>query len=124
MRRKERRGPRGTFSTSSKPSMAYLVKITSRAERDLAELYGKIDAEHSDAALEWYRGLKEAILSLEERPHRCPVTRRKDALRHLLYGHKPHVDRVIYRVLKRSKRVEILHIPHGARRRLKPSDLA
>ena len=31
--------------------MAYLIKITSRAERDLACLYEEINAEHSDAAL-------------------------------------------------------------------------
>jgi hypothetical protein len=31
--------------------MAYLIKITSRAERDLARLYEEINAEHSDAAL-------------------------------------------------------------------------
>jgi plasmid stabilization system protein ParE len=104
--------------------MAYLVKITSRAERDLAQLYEEINVEHSDAALKWYRGLKEAILSLEEQPNRCPVTRKKDELRHLLYGHKPNVYRVIYRVLDRQKYVGVLHIRHGARRRLKPSDLA
>src|SRR5712692_4824399 len=50
-RRNERLGPRGSFSTSSKPSMAYVVNITSRAERDLDHLYGKINAEHSEAAL-------------------------------------------------------------------------
>jgi len=104
--------------------MAYIVKITSRAERDLAALYGKINAEHSGAALEWYRGLKAAILSLEEHPNRCPVTRKRDKLRHLLYGHKPYLYRVIYRVLERQKHVEVLHIRHGARRKLKPSDLA
>jgi len=42
--------------------MAYLVNITSRAERDLAHLYREINAERS-AALKWYRGLKESILS-------------------------------------------------------------
>jgi hypothetical protein len=31
--------------------MAYLVSVTVRAERDLADLYGEINAEHSDAAL-------------------------------------------------------------------------
>jgi hypothetical protein len=56
--------------------MAYLVKITSRAERDLAGLYEEINAEHSDAALKWYRGLKETILSLDEQPNRCPVVRK------------------------------------------------
>ena len=97
--------------------MAYLVSITSRAERDLAYLYGEINADHSDAALKWYRGLKEAILSLEVQPNRCPVTpvtRRRDKLRHLLYGYNPHTYRVIYRVLENQKQVEVLHIRHGA----------
>jgi toxin ParE1/3/4 len=104
--------------------MAYLVSVTVRAERDLADLYGEINAEHSDAALRWYRGLKEAMLSLEEHPNRCPVTRKRDKLRQLLYGHKPHIYRVIYRVLERQKQVEVLHIRHSARRKLKTSDLA
>lgn len=97
--------------------MAYLVNITSRAERDLAHLYGKINAEYSDEAPKWYRGLKEAILTLEERPGRCPVTRKSDKLRHLLYGNKPHIYRVIYRVLEKQKEVEVLHIRNGARRK-------
>ncbi len=104
--------------------MAYLVSISSRAERDLAHLYGEINADHSDAALKWYLGLKVAILSLEVQPNRCPVTRRRDKLRHLLYGHSPHTYRVIYRVLENQKQVEVLHIRHGARRKLKTSDLA
>lgn len=104
--------------------MAYLVNITFRAERDLAQLYRYINAENSGAALKWYLGLKEAILSLEKYPNRCPALRTKDKLRHLLYGHKPHIYRVIYRVLEKQKRVEVLHIRHGARRRPKASDLA
>jgi plasmid stabilization system protein ParE len=103
--------------------MAYLVNITSRAERDLAQLYQKINAEHSDAAVKWYRGLREDILSLEENPNRCAVIREKGKLRHLLYGHKPHIYRVIYRVLEKQKHVEVLHIRHGARRKIKSSDL-
>jgi toxin ParE1/3/4 len=105
--------------------MAYLVNITSRAQRDLAQLYSHIKAENSGAALKWYLGLKEAILSLEEYPNRCcPAIRTKDKLRHLLYGHKPHIYRVIYRVLEKQKRVEVLHIRHGARRKPKASDIA
>jgi toxin ParE1/3/4 len=104
--------------------MAYLVNITSRAERDLARLYEDINAECSDEALKWYQGLREAILSLEELPYRCPVTRENRHVRHLLYGHKPHIYRVLYRVLERQKHVEVLHIRHGARRRFKTSDLA
>lgn len=102
--------------------MAYLVSLTARAERDLARLYAQIDAEESDAALKWYRGLKEAILSLELQPNRCPVTPESDKFRQLLYGDKPHVYRVIYRVLEKQKQVEVLHIRHGARRRFKGAD--
>jgi plasmid stabilization system protein ParE len=68
--------------------MAYLVNVTLRAERDLALLFDDINAEHSDAALKWYRGLKEAILSLEERPDRCSLTPENRTLRHLMYGSK------------------------------------
>jgi plasmid stabilization system protein ParE len=101
--------------------MAYRVNITARAARDLARLYREINAGHSDAALKWYRGLKEAILRLEEQPNRCPVTPENDKLRHLLYGNKPHIYRAIYRVLEKQKQVEVLHIRHGARQRLKAS---
>jgi toxin ParE1/3/4 len=104
--------------------MAYLINVTARAERDLAFLFAEINVEHSDAALKWYRGLKEAILSLEEHPNRCPVTRENANLRHLLYGHKPHVYRVIYRVLEKRKQVDVIHIRHGARRRFRASDVA
>jgi toxin ParE1/3/4 len=103
--------------------MAYLVKTTPRSERDLANLYREINAEHSDAALKWYRGLKAAVLSLEEQPNRCPVTPENDKYRHLLCGNKPHIYRVIFRVVEKQKRVEVLHIRHGARKRMVASDL-
>jgi len=102
--------------------MAYLVSITSRAQRDLAHIYEHINAEGSDRALKWYRGFRNSILRLEHQPNRCPVTPESKNLRHLLYGSKPHICRVIYRVLEKQKRVEVLHIRHGARRRLKPLD--
>lgn len=54
--------------------MAYLVNLTARAQRDLTLLYAQINARDSGAALKWYRECKEAILSREEQPHRCPVT--------------------------------------------------
>lgn len=103
--------------------MTYLVNATVRAERDLALIFNAINAEHSDAAVKWYRGLKEAILSLEEQPNRCPETPETPKLRHLLYGHKPHVNRVIYRVTEKGKQVDVLHIRHGARQRFKRSEV-
>jgi toxin ParE1/3/4 len=105
--------------------MAYLVSITRRAERDLTALYEEINAQHAGEGLEWCQGRKRAILSLESHPKRCPaVIRKSDKLRHLLYSHKPHVYRVIYGVMKKQKRVEVLHIRHGARGKLKRTDLS
>lgn len=103
--------------------MAYLVKITLRAKRDLAILFDDIHAADSEAALNWYEGLKEAALTLEKLPNRCPLTRENPKLRHLLYGRKPHVYRVIYRVFENEKRAHVLHIRHGARRLFTASDL-
>ena len=94
--------------------MAYQVKLTHRAERDLDLLYDSTGAEHNEMALKWYRGLKRAILSLERSPLRCPLIPEDKKLRHLLYGKKPHVYRIIYRVLEKNKTVEVLHIRHGA----------
>ncbi|HTS35387.1 MAG TPA: type II toxin-antitoxin system RelE/ParE family toxin [Candidatus Solibacter sp.] len=103
--------------------MAYLVRLTPRAQRDLALLFDYIHAEESAAAFRWYESLKREILTLEKNPNRCPVTPEGKKLRHLLYGRKPHVYRVIFRVSERKKQVEVLHIRHGARRPPKRRDL-
>jgi plasmid stabilization system protein ParE len=107
--------------------MAYVVKSTPHAERDLEQLYQEINAEYSGAALQWYSGLREAILSLEWQPHRCPVApearKLKRKLRHLLYGKKPNVYRIIYELDEHRQEVRVITIRHGARRTLKRSDL-
>ncbi|MGA3196994.1 MAG: type II toxin-antitoxin system RelE/ParE family toxin [Terriglobales bacterium] len=96
--------------------MVYLVKTTLRAERDLAALYAEINAEESERARQWYFKLKAAILELGEMPNRHPITRENKRLRHSLFGHKPHVYRVIFRIRKRLRQVEVLHVRHGRRR--------
>jgi toxin ParE1/3/4 len=115
--------PRTMCLLHSKQNMSYRVSLTRRAERDLALLVRTIRAEHSANALAWYAGLKEAILSLQELPDRCPPTPEHSNLRHLLYGSKPHVHRVIYRVVERRRTVEVIHIRHGAQQPLKRVDI-
>ncbi len=95
--------------------MAYLVNISARAQRDLAQIYRRINAADSDAALKWYRGFNQAILGLEELPNRCPVTPENSKLRHLLYGNKPRIYRAIFRIVEKHKHVDVLSIRHGAR---------
>ena len=86
-------------------------------------LFDAIDAGHSSAALKWYKDFRAAILSLKEHPNHCPETPENTKLRRLLYGHKPHVYRVIYRVAEKSNRVDILRIRHAARQAFKLSDI-
>ena len=103
--------------------MAYLAKIASRSERDLAALYIEINPEESKRARQWYLKLKAAILGLGEMPNRHRITRESKRLRHLLFGHEPHVYRVIFRIRKGLREVEVLHVRHGRRRDLRTADL-
>jgi toxin ParE1/3/4 len=103
--------------------MAYLINVTARAEHDLELLFHEINAGQSDAALKWYWGPRKAIPSLEEHPNRYPQTPENARLRHLLYGHKPHIYRVIYRVAEKRKQVDVLHIRHSARERFAHSNV-
>lgn len=104
--------------------MAYAVSLAARAERDLADIYEHIHAADSAVALGWFEGLRRAIFTLQEHPDRCVVTPESKKLRHQFYGHKPRVYRVIYLVAEDEKRVYVLHIRHGARRRFRTSDIS
>jgi len=103
--------------------MAYRINIMPRAERDLESIYAAIDAEQSDAAFRWFRELEQAIFNLEETPTRCPFTPEDARSRHLLFGRKPHVYRVIYQILEKQKKVDVLHIRHRARQAFESDDL-
>jgi toxin ParE1/3/4 len=103
--------------------MAYLVNVSLRAEEDLAGIYAAINADSSDSAFRWFQGLERAILTLEENPERCPVTPEDANLRHLLHGKKPHVYRVIYRLVHKTNEVDVLHIRHRARQAFSADDL-
>jgi toxin ParE1/3/4 len=108
--------------------MPYRVEFAARAARDLEILYVEKNAQESPAAARWYNGLEETVYALETRPNRCPVApeakKLKRKLRHLLYGKKPHVYRVIYEVEGQRQTVWVLTIRHGARRKIQTSDLA
>jgi toxin ParE1/3/4 len=107
--------------------MAYHIEFAERAARDLEALYVEKDAAESQAASRWYNGLEEAVSALAAYPHRCPAApearKLRRELRHLLYGKKPHVYRVIYEVAERRQTVWVLTVRHGARRKLKTSDV-
>ena len=106
-------------------NMAYLVELTDRSARDLQDLFEAKNAPDSATAARWYNGLEKAVFTLERYPARCPVApegkRAGRRLRHLLYGKKPHVYRVIYEIDEPNKLVRVLTIRHGAR---EPAELS
>jgi mRNA-degrading endonuclease RelE of RelBE toxin-antitoxin system len=48
------------------------------------------------------------------KPILSAVQRHLKVKKHLLYGNKPHVYRVIYQIDERKKLVQVLTIRHGA----------
>ena len=99
--------------------MAYEVRFARRPIHDLDSIYGAINAESSDAAEGWFRGLEAQVLSLETLPYRCAITPERETVRHLLYGNKPHVYRVLFTIDEEAKVVHVAQIRHGARHPLK-----
>jgi len=104
--------------------MAYRVELTERAARDLRSLYQFIKAEDSIQARVWFNRLERVILSLDENPARGRVIPEDATLRHLLYGRKRNLYRIIYTINEREHTVTIVHIRHGARDAFQPDEEA
>jgi toxin ParE1/3/4 len=98
--------------------MTYRIELTARASRNLKRIFQHINAESSPQAFAWFNELEAAILSLDQHPQRSPVTPENRALRHLLFGKRPNLYRIIFAIDARARVVRVLHIRHGARRPL------
>ena len=97
--------------------MEYRVEFTRRALRDLDHLYLSINAGESIPAARWYDRLEKSIQSLDHLPHRCPIApesaKANRRLRHLFYGRRPRVYRVIFEI-REPLEVLILTVRHWA----------
>src|ERR1700738_1821260 len=111
--------PPKRYLTTSVANMAYHIEFAEREARDLEALYVEKNATESQAASPWCNGLEEAIYALASYPHPCPAAPEarnlRRELRHLLYGKKPHVYRVIYEVDELRQTVWGFTVRHGAR---------
>jgi plasmid stabilization system protein ParE len=105
--------------------LPYRVRITDAAladARDYVRFVRDVKKEPG-AAERWYRGLLEAVFSLEELPSRCPLipeaTQFTNELRHLIY----HSHRIIFLSDPAETTVDVLRIYHGSRKRLSSADV-
>jgi toxin ParE1/3/4 len=99
--------------------MTYRVEISARAENDAEEILEWLLAQHAgETGLRWFSAMEDAITSLATFPERCPLapesTQFPFEVRQLLYGHKPHVYRILFTIQEGT--VDILHIRHGRRK--------
>ena len=105
--------------------MAFQVDITEPALVD-AEDYVRFirDVKNEpEAAERWFRGLVQAIYSLEDLPERCPVIPEQEEfpyeIRHLVY----FSHRIVFRVEREKNRVVICRVYHSSRQGLAEGDL-
>jgi plasmid stabilization system protein ParE len=81
----------------------------------LEAIFQYVQAGSSTPANKWFNGLVEAIESLSEHPQRNPAIIEDPSLRHLLYGNKPHIYRIIYEIDFSKNQVNVIHVRHSAR---------
>jgi toxin ParE1/3/4 len=101
--------------------MTFHVRIGKSATREIEQAYQWLLCEaplvHADA---WLDGLRRAIAGFAEFPNRHGLAREAATtgldVRQLLYGKRPHVDRVLFLVI--GETVHVMHVRHGARNQL------
>jgi plasmid stabilization system protein ParE len=97
--------------------MTYRVITQPDAEAEAEEAFRWLYEQSPEAAVGWYQGLREAIQSLAEHPHRCPVAPEAEGfsepVRQLLYGKRRGIYRILF--LIRGQIVHVISIRHGAR---------
>ena len=101
--------------------MAFRVEVSAQAESDADAILEWLLSEHAgETGIRWFLALQEAIASLATFPGRCSLApesvRFPFEVRHLLYGRKPHVYRILFTI--DGETVNILHIRHGRRKPL------
>lgn len=99
--------------------MAYRVSLAAPAEADAYAAFERIRAAAPLHAEKWLTRLFEAIYSLNRLPTRCLVIPEAKELglpaRHLLYGKRNGVYRIIFHVHKDERHVLVLRIWHASR---------
>lgn len=107
--------------------MAYKLVIFPQAESDIGEAVAYLSERAPEATQRWYTLVKSEIESLAEMPARCPLsseaTKLGVELRQLLYGKRPGIYRIVFRILQESREVHVIAVRHGARKSLDAAEI-
>jgi plasmid stabilization system protein ParE len=95
----------------------YSVEILPSAERDISDAYEWLAEQNPEAAVRWYNGLMDVILSLDLFPERCPIAPERKFLnreiRQAFHGRRYNKYRILFTITENT--VHVLHVRHGAR---------
>ncbi len=96
--------------------MTYRVITQPSAETGADQAFRWLYERSPEAAVRWYRGLRQAIESLAEHPQRCPLAPEneqfEEEIRQLLYGRRRGVYRLLFTI--EGDTVSVLYIRHSA----------
>lgn len=105
--------------------MAFQVEITPIAQIQIEQAYQWYRERNAEFADRWFRGLMNAIATLQEKPRRCPLAVEHDIfaeeVRQLLYGKAKNIYRVLFTI--RDDRVYVLYVRHSSQAPLTMDDL-
>jgi plasmid stabilization system protein ParE len=94
--------------------MAFQVKVTKSAELQIETAYLWLKKRNPTHADEWFKGLMNAIASLQEKPRRCSLATENEVfseeIRQLLYGKSRNRYRVLFTI--RAEIVYVLFVRH------------
>lgn len=104
--------------------MAYKVRVSRPAERDIEQAFIFIGNRSPRAAIIWLDGIQQAIISLAEMPNRASLipenARLKSRYRHLIHDNY----RIVFQVDEEKKTVSVIRVYHSARSPLNNEDVA
>ena len=97
-------------------SVKFQVRLTKTAKVEIDSAYSYLRAQNSVYADKWFRGLMNAIATLQEMPLRCALAPENESLseeiRQLIYGKSKNKYRILFTL--REDTVFILHVRHSS----------
>ncbi len=105
--------------------MAFQVEITPIAEAQIEQAYRWYRERNPEFADRWFRGLMNAIATLQEKPQRCSLAVEheifSEEVRQLLYRNAKNVYRVLFTI--RGTTVHVVYVRHSAQAPMTIDDL-
>ncbi|MCM0589104.1 MAG: type II toxin-antitoxin system RelE/ParE family toxin [Gloeotrichia echinulata IR180] len=96
--------------------MAFQVRTTKTADAEIETAYMWLRDYNPAYADQWFRGLMNAIASLQEKPRRCALALENEIfseeVRQLLYGKSRNIYRILFTI--RDETVYVLYVRHSS----------